>query len=364
MATYAWLLFTEALDRGPEVFVEHKKFFRRDVFDLLIREIDQRILNQPTTATPLAEAAARLANKIGCDTSEKAVMLARAYGRMASTHRALGRFPEADQYFDRALSLDISTIEQADIFRRRSYLEMALSNFENALTLADSAIEIYRLEGDLFDRTYLGWSYAARGHIYSEMGQPNRTLIDFTTALGLMDPRKDPQNYYSLVHNLAFLMAEAGSPDELGAALELLRAAYRRFSGFSKRHLAKYKLRWLQGMAQVRFGAVRQAEQYFLKARAGLVSLGAPYEVAMISIDLAMIYLPERRFDELARLTRETYRLFQAMSADKKALATLALWGQALREETLTLEFLMSSRHALAGRATPSGIGPSSSSNQ
>jgi len=97
-----------------------------------------------------------------------------------------------------------------------------------------------------------------------------------------------------------------------------------------------------------RFGQTAKAEILYREVRKGLITLGAPFEAAMISTDLAMLYIVTGRSRLLEALAAETGRMFQALEADQDALQTLAFWCQAAAQGAVTLESLKQLRAYLA----------------
>lgn len=357
MGRYAKTLIRQALAEGPTVLIHVKKYWKKAVFDLLVEQIDRWLSEAPAKALPWALVGPAFARRVAVVDPRvcESTLLCRAHARLGSAYRALGRFADAEGEYRTSEGLGVSALEIADVLRRKAYLRLEQGLGDEARLLVEQAIEIYRLEGDLFDRNPLGWALVARGQVEFERGDRGKALADFTAALGLIDHRSDPMGYYGTIHNLSVVLVDSGTPRDLGIALNHLNAAYRRFVGYSQRHLAKYKLRWLQGLAQKRFGAVRQAEIYFRMAREGLVALEAPLEVAMISLDLGLILLEDRRFEELRRLAFETHRLAQGLGATTEALATLALWVRATQGD-LDHHLLGSLRTNLARSTAPAGL--------
>ncbi len=351
---YARTLIKEALELGAPVLLERRKYWKLAVFELFLEHCDAYTFSQPTFGLFLAELApdfARCVARNDRSVVEESLLL-RAHAVLGSAYRAVGRLEEAEDAYRMAGNFEVPRLERAELLRRLAYLRMEQRRLEDAMACIDEAIFLHRTEGDLRDCHFLGCCLLARGHVQFEIGARGQALIDISACLNYIDLQRDPRRYYAAVHNLAVALVEAGSPNELASALDQLKTAYRRLIGKKGKNLAKYKLRWLQGLIQVKFGAERQAEQYFHSARDGFVQLAAPYEAAMVSLDLAVRYLYDRRFFELKRLLAETYSVFRALEVDRESLAALALIQTAFAEECLTLEQITRTRAMLGARAT------------
>ncbi len=62
------------------------------------------------------------------------------------------------------------------------------------------------------------------------------------------------------------------------------------------------------------------------------------YDAAMISLDLAILYLMEGRVADVQRLAEEMLPIFQAQDVNREALAALRLFQEAARRQELTIE--------------------------
>jgi hypothetical protein len=195
---------------------------------------------------------------------------------------------------------------------------------------------------------------AARGYAHYYNNRPGAAVVDITAAIAMINYRTKPRTYYYALHNLSVYMLEVISPERLAHSLKKLEACSRRFIGYSQRHMAKYKIRWLQALAQKRFGATRQAERYFKKAFNGFVDMEATSEVAMIALDIGILFVEEGRLEEATALARNTYKIASRLGMASGALAALALWKRA-NDEQLTQKFLLAVRATVVTHAQPFG---------
>lgn len=291
VGNYARRLLHQALQQ-PESLLTERRFWKREVFDLFLQHTRDVMSASPRRALPLAQIGPEFAVRVS---PAEDVLHARALAVLGSAFRAVGDFGQSDSCFTQAEDLELPELELADICRRKAYLRAEQRQLGQAFDLVNRSIRIYRLEGDLFDRTPLGKALIARGYLHHQAGRSGDSLVDLSAAVCLVDGRAEPKSYYGALHNLSLLLVEDGSPHQVGLALEQLKVAYRHFIGYSQRHVAKYKLRWLQGLAHLRFDAVRKAELDLEQARKGFVEVNAPLEFAVISLDLGLIYLNEQR---------------------------------------------------------------------
>ena len=65
-----------------------------------------------------------------------------------------------------------------------------------------------------------------------------------------------------------------------------------------------------------------------------------PYDAALSSLELAVLYLEEGRSQEVKTLAREMAPIFQAQGIAREALAALSVFLEAAQRETATLEMV------------------------
>jgi hypothetical protein len=355
MGRYARELILEARQE-PHRLLERKKFWKRVVFDEFLAEITRLLYTDGAKAFELASLGPAFAKLVAAESGEDpSLFMVRAYGHLGSAHLVLADYPAAGRAYDTAETYPAPEAEHADINIRRSYLRLYEGSAEAGYSCAHSAVEVYRNTDDLLvNRHPLGLALTARGLMHYYCSRLGNAAVDFSAAVTMINHRTKPQTYFFTLHNLSVILIEAIAPSRLGTVLQNLDASYNRFVG-SKRHIAKYKIRWLQALGQKRFGATRQAERFFKMAFNGFVDMKASAEVAMVSLDIALLFIEEGRIDETKELARHAYKIASALGMNADALAALNIWQQATEAE-LTQEFVSSIRTTVTEKAQPFGF--------
>jgi tetratricopeptide (TPR) repeat protein len=326
-----------------------------ETFFDFVEACNELTFENPKEGLELARHAPALAEKVAPGSKRPALIHMTAYAVLGSAFRAVGNYRDADKAFATAAlhSKTLSDLERAELKRRMTYLRLDQRRVDEARELIDEAIGSYRQDGDLKNRHFLGCCYLARGNIHCETGSMGLAVVDYTESLNHIQLKRDPKVYYSAVHNLAVALADCRDREALDRALQSLREAQQRVP-YRGRHMAKFKLKWLMGLIYTVFGLTRHAVRLLYRARDGLIELGAAYEVALISLDLALVYLDEcRPAWEIEALAAETHRLFRDLSADQEALAALAIWRKAAAEKELTHQIVRTVRATVAERSKP-----------
>ena len=348
---YANRLLREAAE-DPRKLLTRKKFWKLEFWPYYLRCCDDLLYAEPHKGLALTRPAPALASRIDEVTSgaNGADLMLLAYSYLGGAYRRCDDYDRAEEAFTRAQGYKESASPKAlaEHLRRLAYLRMVQRRPE-AFRLIGEAIAIHKC-GSLVYRHALGECLLCRGHVYYTFNQPGKSLEDLSAALNHVSIKIDPKTYYSALHNLAGWAVDHGTEEELRAALANLRPALTLLNACWTRRYAKLKLRWLIGVVEARLGAQGRAELIYLEVRSGLVDLELGYEVGMLQVDLALLYLAQGRRAELEALVGETVRILHRLGVEPKAREALAVWR---RCGSMTEDLLKHVRELFASHAGP-----------
>lgn len=323
-------LLREAVDH-PDRLLTRKKFWRLELWPYYLRRCDDLLYDDPRAGLAFVQYMPQLAAKIaaanpGANGADLMILaysyLGGGYRRTDGYDRAEEAFRKAGQYRDSA-----STTALAEYLRRLAYLRI-FQHDPVCFSVIAEAISIHK-RGNLVDRHAFGECLVCRGHAYVVFDQRGRSFDDWTAALNHLSLKIDDKPWYSAVHNLAVWAADFGPDEQLETALENLKPALVLLCTYSGRKFAKLKLRWLIAVIDARLGHSGSAELAFLDVRDGLVAMELAYEVGMVQIDLALLYLAQGRLAKLEPLVEETAAIFRQLGVEVKAQEALDVWRQA-----------------------------------
>jgi hypothetical protein len=86
-----------------------------------------------------------------------------------------------------------------------------------------------------------------------------------------------------------------------------------------------------------RLGQFELAEEMLKRVREGFVVEGIAYDVALVSLDLAALYLESGCTDEARELATESIPLFTSRGVHREALMAWNLFREAAERDALTL---------------------------
>ncbi len=336
----------------PGVLLKNKKFWKMELWPHYLRRCDDLLFNDPRAGLDLCKPAPQLAAKIAASTpsANGADLLLLGYSYLAGAYRRNDDFGRAEEAFSLAREHTDSASAKAlaEHLRRLAYLRIFQQDPE-CFPIIDEAITINK-RGSLVTRHALGECLICRGRAFVVFNQHGRSFQDYTAALNHVSIKIDPKPYYCVLHNLTTWCVEYGTDEQLDAAYDNLKAALELLGSWWGSPYPKLKLRWLLGIINMRRGVFGRAEFVLIDARTGLIKLKLPYEVGMISIDLALLYLRQGQFQRIGPLLQETAATFRRIGAEAKAVEALAVWRQA---EALDEELLIKTRELFFSQAQP-----------
>lgn len=332
---YAMRLLREAC-KHPSRLIARPKFWHVDFFNFYLERVDDLLFRTPQAGLALARHGPALAAKVAAahpETASGPALLLLAHAHLGSAHRAVCDYAGAEEAFRHARLYQALAPGPvvADFLRRFAYLRL-VQHDPAAFPLIEEAISIHK-RGNLVDRHELGECLVCRGHAYFAFKQPAKAVEDWTAALNHLSLQRDPKPYYATLHNLASWAVTFGTADEIRMAHANLKPALSLLNALPRRHFAKLKLRWLLALTAERLGHHAQAELALLEVQRGLERLRLPYEVGMVAIDRAALYLRQGQLAKLEPLAAETARIFRRLGVEAKAREALDLWHQAAEHE-------------------------------
>jgi len=170
--------------------------------------------------------------------------------------------------------------------------------------------------------------------VYCHQNALDRAIETTRSALALLGPESEPRLHLCARFNLAQQLVHAGQYEEAGARLDEDDELFRRFP----EPWTRLRIVWLRADIAAGRRDLDAAEQSYLTARDGFVAQGSGYDAALVSLDLAVLYLRRGRTEAVRRVAEEMLPIFQAQDIHREALAALALFQEAARQDLLTLE--------------------------
>jgi len=259
---------------------------------------------------------------------------ARAWGYIGNARRIRADLGGATRAFATAFNhLRHGTrepIEYAALLDLQASLRRAQRRFVDALRLLRRAFDLFV---DVGDRHRAGRTLLGMEIVLNYAGHPEMGIPLLYKAVELIDSSQEPRVLVCAWHNLIDGLVDAGRHLEARRLLSRVHPLFARFP-----EVERSRSEWVSGKIALHLRKDEEAEALLLRARAGFLAEDAPYEVAMISLQLSALYSRQGRTQELKGLAAEMMAFFSSRQIHREAAAALAFWKHAVDTETAGLE--------------------------
>lgn len=304
--------------------------------ELMLYRARQRWADDPETAAELAELALEVARRLDVEETGSLFLndlKTRAWAYLGNARRIISDLRGAETAFQEAERLihggSGDPLERAELLDLRATLYKDQGHFERALQTLNRAIAAYRRANE---RHLAGRALIKKAVIYQHWAQPEKAIPLLQRAARLIDAREDRRLTYCLQHILVLCLSDSGRPEEARRLLPQVR----RLALELGNRLDLLRFRWIEGLVWAGLGEAEKAEAGLLAARQGFLQRKIPYDAALVSLDLAALYLRQGRTRETRELSSGILPLFEAQQVGRESLAALLLFVEAAELETLT----------------------------
>lgn len=317
-----------------------KRYQALPVAELLLEEAWRTGMERPGEAEAIVESVLRILDQVDTEGIPASVVndvRARAWGLRGNFRRIGSDFRGAERAFARARSfLDSGSgdlLERARLMTLESTLLRMQKRRERASEMLDEAVKIYCALGDthLVGRTMINQAL-----LLNEQGESTRAITVLRKAQGMVDSAREPHLARVVQQNLVVYLSDMGRYEEAMALVPALRTKV--IADGTRVELLR--LRWQEGKIHLGLGNHPRSEAAFLEVRRGMLDLDFPQDVAVVSLELAALYMRQGRTGEIRELAAQMYPIFQSRDLHQEAIAALLLFQRAVEMDTLTLRMV------------------------
>jgi tetratricopeptide (TPR) repeat protein len=334
------------IDRVPanrqlDLVEENERFAVPQLVQPLIERSHAARYADPESMLHWAQLARSIAARSGAEAVGNATRLAdlkgRAWGHYGNALRVNGRLREAEAAMVTAQAyLEAGTGDpsiKARLFEQAASLHTFQRRFQSAIAALVEAAEIYRQLGETnaFARTLV---QEATAYLYA--GDPESAVSLLNQAIPLMDHEGDPHLLLVACHNLVRCYIDLDQPERALSIYSESRDLYKEFSD----SLILLRASWQEGQLLRDLGHLRAAETALLRARQGFLDRNLMYEVAVVCLDLAALYIKLKDVEDLRETVTATVPIFRALGVDREALASLLQLQQVADHEQQAMELI------------------------
>jgi tetratricopeptide (TPR) repeat protein len=232
------------------------------------------------------------------------------------------------------------TADCAELASLEASLRLDLRQFSRAVSLLGEARVGYRSLNDPAGLAKVHMQLAKAAFL---QGHAVRALRNYSVADELIDSEQHPHLALLVQHNRAMILLDLGRCDEAETILEANR---HRYASCDYQDFVAAQA-WLEGRLCRFRDRFAEAETNLLVVRDRYLRRGLAFDVGLVSLDLAELYLAWGRHQEVPALAAMVIPIFRSQQVYHEALAAWLLFHRAAVAEQLTATRLSAFRRYL-----------------
>lgn len=328
--------------RRSRILRAHTRFRNPALVDLLLEESKKQMPRDPREAYDLADCAHAVALRLpdrDVPHTMAITLLARATAYRANALRVQGSLHQAETLLTSAVALfdqegTADPLVQAELMELSASLARGQRKLIDAEGFLSMAQGLYRQCGEFgqYHRVLV-----TKGMVQLEAGDLVGALANTREALAGINRQTDPWLYLCAAHNIATYLTELGRYDEARDTIWRHLDLYASFAG----HVIHWRRLWIEARIERAEGRIGAAEARLCEVKERFAETGHGYDAALVSLDLALIYLETGRHEQVRRTAEAMANVFMAEDIHREAVAAVHLFQEAVRQDAVTASMLL-----------------------
>ncbi|HEX5720858.1 MAG TPA: helix-turn-helix transcriptional regulator [Thermoanaerobaculia bacterium] len=297
----------------------------------ICRESESAAADKPADALELADLALFVARHVPGTGSWRVRLEGYCLAFLASAQRALNDVPLAGATFSRALRSWHEGEDEAGLLSKARLLDLGASvRREQGLTT--QALDLHAEALAVAKPEEVGHLLLNKACTLQDAGQHDQALHTLEEATQAIDGARQPRLYFGIRFNQAANLLRLGRAKEAASIVEEVRMLAEMLGN----DLDLVKAVWLQANLDGGLGKRREALDGLEQVRCDFDERQLPYDYALASLDVALLYREEGRYGEIQALAQEILKIFQAQKVEREAVAAVILFQEAVEQERVT----------------------------
>jgi transcriptional regulator with XRE-family HTH domain len=329
----------ERLKRHPAerhlLLVEDSKKYRTwALCERVAAESIEAAGEDPPEAVRLAELAVRIAELCPGPEAWRRRLEGYAGVHLANAHRAAGNLPRARAARDRAKKLweagapaDPGLLNEALVLGLEANLLRADCHYNEALKLIEEALQVDH--SGITSRLLF-----TKARILEALDDLQGSAAALEKAARLVDIKRERRLAQGIRCQLIVNLCLEDRAAEALQHLQELRLVVEE----NGKAIDLTRVLWLEGIAAAGTGQDTKAEASLEQVRREMARLEIAYDCALVTLDLAVVFLSKNRFEDVRALATDLVWICRSQQVGENALVALRLFTEAARREYATVE--------------------------
>ena len=176
----------------------------------------------------------------------------------------------------------------------------------------------------------------SKGFTLQEKGDPAAALETFKEAAEFIDGERQPRLRFGLRFNHSESLRRLGRVEEAAPIVEEVSRLAERL----RNDVDLIKTLWLRANVVAGLGRREEALAALQQVRRDFEDRKLPYDYALASLDVALLYRKEGRFAEIQALSQEILKIFRAQQVHREAITAVILFQEAAEKQHVTADFV------------------------
>ena len=302
--------------------------------ELICKESERAAADNADRARELAELALLIAELAPGEASWRQRLQGYAWAHAGNARRVQSDLPGADEAFARARQLweagasrDPGFLDEAQVLSLEASLRTVQCRLPEASALLDRAL---KTETAIQKPSLL----IKRARLLEWAGDYEGSLETLQEVSALVSAKSQPRLYLMVRVNSALSLCHLGRYTEAEKMLPEIRSLTAQLGN----ELDALRPLWLEGRISAGLRRSEHALRVLSRLRAEFAARGIAYDAALVTLELAVLYLERGKAREVKLLAREMAPIFVAQGVHREALAALKLFCEAAENESVTVE--------------------------
>ncbi|HET9210829.1 MAG TPA: hypothetical protein VFR03_10555 [Thermoanaerobaculia bacterium] len=292
----------------------------------------------PKEMVELARFAVTVAGKLNPrwhDEKDAADWQARAWGELGNALRARDDLDEAERAFGNAFNFLLQGSGDLRLKAKLHDLHASYLGSRRRFDLAFTALDIVHATYLELGETHLaGRALLVKALYTSYSNEPEEAMRINNAGIALIEEQREPGLFFMAIHNQLSFRIACGQFTE--ARREIFRCLWK-FKDLGR--VNQLKLRGLNAQINAGLRKWQRAEQGFLHVIEGFEQEGMGYHAAFASLELALVWMHQERYEETQKLIPQVYDAFVSLGI-KEAFGAIMVLKEAFEKQMGTVELL------------------------